>query len=272
MSDSADAGASRRTALVTGASSGIGAAFARRLAADGYHLVVVARDANRLRSLADELSVRHGTTVEVLPADLADPAQLAKVEARMRDAERPIDLLVNNAGFVISRRFVRTSIEDQERMLDVLVRAVLRLTHAALAAMIDRGRGAVVNISSLAGFVPQSTYGAAKAWVTSFSEALAVELRGSGVRVMAVLPGYVRTELQERAGRRIRLPRFLWLSADRVVDDALRDLRRGRVVSVPSKRYRVLAALIRLVPRPLVTALIHRFQRADQRYGATERL
>lgn len=177
----------------------------------------------------------------------------------MRDTERPIDLLVNNAGFVISRRFVRTPIEDQERMLDVLVKAVLRLTHAALTTMIDRRRGAVVHISSLAGFVPQSTYGAAKAWVTSFSEALAVEVRGSGVRVMAVLPGLTRTELQERAGRRIRGPRFLWLSADRVVDDALRDLRRGRVLSVPSKRYRMLATLVKLMPRRLLTALVHRF-------------
>jgi uncharacterized protein len=147
---------------------------------------VVARDADRLRQLADQLSAKHGTTVEVIAADLAAPVQLARVEARLSDPERPVDLLVNNAGFTLGRRFLRTTIEEQEQLLDVLVRAVQRLTYAALSGMVDRGRGAVVNVSSVASYVPQSTYGAAKAWVTSFSEALAVEMRGTGVRVMAV--------------------------------------------------------------------------------------
>jgi short-subunit dehydrogenase len=246
------------TALITGASSGIGAAFARRLAADGHGLVVVARDADRLQHLADQLSAQHGTIVEVIAADLADPVQLARVEARLSDPERPVDLLVNNAGFSLGRRFLRTTIEEQERLLDVLVRAVQRLTRAALPGMVDRGRGGVVNVSSVASYVSQSTYGAAKAWVTSFSEALAVEMRGTGVRVMAVLPGYTRTEFQERAGIRTRGPRMLWLSADRVVDGALRDLKRGRSLSIPSKRYRVLATLSRMSPRWIVTALTRR--------------
>jgi short-subunit dehydrogenase len=250
---------SQSTALITGASSGIGAAFARRLASDGCGLVLVARDADRLRQLADELAAKHGTTVEVATADLANRVQLAKVEARLSDPEHPVELLVNNAGFSLGRRFLRTTIEEQERLLDVLVRAVQRLTYAALPGMVDRGRGAVVNISSVASYVPQSTYGAAKAWVTSFSEALAVEMRGTGVQVMAVLPGYTRTEFQQRAGIGIRGPRMLWLSADRVVDDALRDLNRGRILSIPSKRYRVLATLSRLSPRWIVTALTRRF-------------
>jgi uncharacterized protein len=247
------------TALITGASSGIGAAFARRLAADGHGLVLVARDADRLQQLADQLSAQHGTIVEVIAADLADPVQLARVEARLSDPERPIDLLVNNAGFTLGRRFLRTTIDEQERLLDVLVRAVQRLTRAALPGMVDRGRGAVVNVSSVASYVSQSTYGAAKAWVTSFSGALAAEMRGTGVRVMAVLPGYTRTEFQQRAGIRTRGPGMLWLSADRVVDDALRDLRRGRVLSIPSKRYRVLATLSRMSPRWIVTAFTRRF-------------
>jgi hypothetical protein len=247
------------TALITGASSGIGAAFACRLAADGHGLVVVARDADRLQQLADQLSAQHGTIVEVIAADLADPVQLARVEARLSDPERPVDLLVNNAGFTLGRRFLRTTIDEQERLLDVLVRAVQRLTRAALPGMVDRGRGAVVNVSSVASYVPQSTYGAAKAWVRSFSQALAVEMRGTGVRVMAVLPGFTRTEFQQRAGIRTRGPRMLWLSADRVVDDALRDLKRGRILSIPSKRYRVLATLSRMSPRWIVTALTRWF-------------
>jgi hypothetical protein len=166
---------------------------------------------------------------------------------------------VNNAGFSLGRRFLRTTIEEQEKLLDVLVRAVQRLTYAALPGMVDRGRGAVVNISSVASHVPQSTYGAAKAWVTTFSGALALEMRGTGVRVMAVLPGYTRTEFQQRAGLRPRGPRVLWLSADRVVDDALRDLHRGRILSIPSKRYRVLATLSRMSPRWVVRALTRRF-------------
>jgi uncharacterized protein len=247
------------TALITGASSGIGAAFARRLAADGHGLVLVARDADRLRQLADELSAKHGRTVEVMAADLADPVQLARVEARLSDPQHPVDLLVNNAGFSLGRRFLRTTIEEQETLLDVLVRAVQRLTYAALRGMVDRGRGAVVNVSSVASYVPRSTYGAAKAWVTSFSEALAVEMRGTGVRAMAVLPGYTRTEFHQRAGIRGRGPRMLWLSADRVADDALRDLKRGRILSIPSKRYRVLATLSRVSPRWTVKAFIRRF-------------
>jgi uncharacterized protein len=247
------------TALITGASSGIGAAFARRLAAEGHGLVLVARDADRLRQLGDELSAKHGSTVEIMAVDLADPAQLARVEARLSDPERPVDLLVNNAGFSLGRRFLRTTIEEQEKLLDVLVRAVQRLTHAALRGMVNRGRGAVVNVSSVASYVPRSTYGAAKAWVTSFSEALAVEMRGTGVRVMAVLPGFTRTEFHQRAGIRARGPEMFWLSADRVVDEALRDLKRGRILSIPSKRYRVLAALSRMSPRWTVTAFTRRF-------------
>ncbi len=249
----------RSTALITGASSGIGAAFVRRLAADGHALVLVARDADRLRQLADELSAEYRSPVEVMAADLADPVQLARVEARLSDPERPVDMLVNNAGLSLGRRFLRTTIEEQEKLLDVLVRAVQRLTYAALRGMVDRGRGAVVNVSSVASYVPRSTYGAAKAWVTSFSEALAVEMRGTGVRVMAVLPGYTRTEFHQRAGIGAHGPGMLWLSADRVADEALRDLKRGRILSIPSRRYRILATLSRMSPRWIVTGFTRHF-------------
>lgn len=247
------------TALVTGASTGIGAAFARELAARGHDLVVVARDTERLDKLAPELSSQHGRNVEVLAADLTDSAQRAAVEARLADSDRPIDLLVNNAGIALGRRFARTTIEDQERLLDLHVRATLRLTHAALPGMIERGHGAVVNMSSIAAYVPQGSYNAAKAWVTLFSESLANETRRHGLRVMAVLPGFVRTELHERAGIRMSgTPGVLWLTPEQVVRGALRDLERGKVISVPTARYKVLAAFARTAPRRLVAAAVRR--------------
>ncbi|HKA69613.1 MAG TPA: SDR family oxidoreductase [Actinomycetes bacterium] len=248
------------TALITGASSGIGAAFAAALAARKHDLVLVARDEQRLAAVARAAAEQHGVATEVLSADLIDPVKCGQVEDRLRATDKPIDLLVNNAGFALGRRFVRTTVDEQEQMLDVLVRAVLRLTHAALPGMIERGHGAVVNVSSIAGEVPYGTYGAAKAWVTSFSQGLAAELRGTGVRAMALLPGFTRTEFQSRAGvRRGAIPGFLWLDPARVAEEALRDLDRGRVVSVPTTRYRVLTAAARLTPRAVLRASARRF-------------
>jgi len=248
------------TALITGASSGIGAAFAAALAARKHDLVLVARDEQRLAAVAQAAATEHGVATEVLPADLVDQGACGRVEERLRATEKPIDLLVNNAGFALGRRFVRTTVDEQEQMLDVLVRAVLRLTHAALPGMIERGHGAVLNVSSIAGEVPYGTYGAAKAWVTSFSQGLAAELRGTGVRVMALLPGFTRTEFQSRAGvSRGAIPSFFWLDPAQVAEQALRDLDRGRVVSVPTARYRVLTAAARLTPRAVLRASARRF-------------
>ncbi len=241
------------TALITGASAGIGATFAERLARDGYDLVLVARDTARLESLAARLRATYGVGAEVLPADLADTGACRQVERRLADPDRPVDLLVNNAGFGLRTPFLATDVEEDVRLLRVLVEAVLRLTHAALPGMVQRGRGDVINVSSVAGFVPWKTYGAAKAWVTSFSEGLAGQLRGTGVRVLALCPGFTHTEFHDRAGLSPAMaPPWLWLRATDVVDAALHDLRSGRVVSVPSRRYRVLTALARHAPRALV--------------------
>lgn len=249
------------TALVTGPTSGIGAAFAERLAADGYDLVLVARDVPRLEATAADLRHRFGGTVEVLPADLADRAQLARVEARLSDGERPVDLLVNNAGFGLRTRFSRGDVDDEERQLDVLVRAVLRLSHAALGGMLERGEGGIVNVSSVAGYVPRGTYGAAKAWVTSFSEGLAMELAGTGVRVMAVCPGFVHTEFHQRADMDVgSIPEVMWLTPEQVVEQAMSDLRRGRRVSIAGLQYRVLATLARHAPRGLAGGVSGRFR------------
>lgn len=248
----------RRTALVTGATAGIGAAFARRLAADSYDLVLVARDAARLRERASELSEAHGTAAEVLTADLTTEAGLAAVQARLDDPAAPVDLLVNSAGLSLNQSFLRSTAEAEETLLRLNVHAVMRLTKAVLPGMVERGRGAVVNVSSTAGFftpMPGSTYSATKAWVNNFSESMAYAVRPYGVRVMALCPGYVRTEFHARAGIDMsRTPERLWLDADAVAADAMRSLARGRVVRVVDWRYRLILRVVRLLPRRLVQA------------------
>lgn len=240
------------TALVTGPTAGIGRSFAEQLAARGHDLVLVARDGSRLDELAERLRSRHGVAVEVLSADLADRDSLATVEARLADPARPIAILVNNAGFGHKQPFTENSVEDEQRMLDVLVTAVMRLSHAAVGPMLARGEGAVVNVSSVAAFLPRGTYSAAKAYVVSFSEWLDLTYRDRGVRAMALCPGFVRTEFHERMGVGPgSAPRWMWLDADRLVRDALDDLDRGRTVSIPSKRYKVLSALARYTPSSL---------------------
>ena len=239
----------RSTALVTGPTAGIGTAFAEQLAARGHDLVLVARDRARLDELAERLTQEYGVAAEVLVANLADRTQLSAVEARLADRDRPVHLLVNNAGFGHKRPFLDNSVEEEQEMLDVLVTAVLRLTHAALGAMVERGEGAVVNVSSVSAFLPRGTYSAAKAYVTSMSEWADLAYRDRGVRVMALVPGFTRTEFHARMDvSRESAPGWMWLDADRLVADALRDLDRGRRVSVPSRRYKVLAAAARVAP------------------------
>ncbi|WP_455360219.1 SDR family NAD(P)-dependent oxidoreductase [Streptomyces sp. SYSU K21746] len=251
------------TVLITGASAGLGAAFTRRFAAKGCHLVLVARDKERLEGSAAALRAEFGVSVEVLVADLLDPAACRAVESRLGDADRPVDVLVNNAGFGLAAPFPYSPLEDEERMLDLLVRVPLRLTHAAIPGMRARRRGAVLNLSSIAGLLPTGTYGAAKAWITAFSESLRVDLAPYGVRVLAVCPGFTRTEFQDRAGMDVSaLPASAWLEADAVVTQALKDLQLGRPVSITGWRYKVYALAARHLPRTVVAGKMARTRRA----------
>ncbi|MDQ8704320.1 SDR family oxidoreductase [Streptomyces sp. LHD-70] len=253
------------TALITGSTAGIGSAFARRLAADGHNLVLVARDIARLREQATELHDRHGIEAEVLSADLATEAGIAAVEKRLGDRRDPVDLLINNAGFGHKGAYLDVPMAEELTMLKVHIEAVLRLTSAAVEAMRDRGRGGVVNVASVAAFVPRGTYGASKAWVVQFTQGAAKDLAGSGVRLMALCPGFVRTEFHERAGMGTdNIPKWMWLDADKLVAAALADLARGRTLSIPDPRYKALMGAVRVVPRNLLGGIT---SRTGRKYG-----
>ena len=244
-----------RIALITGATAGLGAEFARQLAANKFSLVLVARNADRLQSTANQLADEFGASVEVLPADLVTEAGIAAVTARLGDTTRPVDLLVNNAGFGLVTTFHQSPIEDEVRHLDLLVGVPMRLTHAALGQMVPRRTGTIINVASVAGYTPRGTYGAAKAWVLSFSRWANIHYRRHGITVTAVAPGFVHTEFHQRMNARTdNVPRLLWLTPDRVVTDALRAAARGKAVTVPTLRYKLIVAMTRLLPARLVAA------------------
>ena len=227
------------TALVTGGTSGIGAAFARALAARGDDLVLVARNPERLDEHAAELRERFGIAVEVISADLAVHDDVARVAARLEDADRPIDLLVNNAGFGLHTKLLDPEVGVHEHAIDVMIKAVLVLGGAAGRAMKTRGQGRIINVSSASGWIAQGNYSAIKAWVRVYSESLANELHGSGATVTALCPGWVRTEFHQRAGiRTSSLPSIVWIDVDRLVAEALRDADRGKMLSIPTKRWK----------------------------------
>ena len=246
-------------ALVTGASSGIGETFARRLAKRGDDLVLVARREDRLQALADELGAS-GTDVEVLPADLTTDDGLAAVEHRLSSSTAPVDLLVNNAGFGTSGPFAEMALERELEMIELNVVALVRLTRAAVDAMAERGAGAIVNVSSLASFqaLPRTAiYAATKAFVTSFTEALADEARGSGVRLQALCPGMTRTEFHAVGSWDVDwLPGIAWQSSEAVVDASLAALGSGRVVVIPGVVNKLAARASWLLPRRVVTRLV----------------
>jgi uncharacterized protein len=241
------------TALITGATAGIGYAFATELASRGHDLVLVARNQERLKATAKELADAHGVDVRTRTADLATTAGIKRVAKVLDDGERPIGLLVNNAGFGLRKWFTDNPIEEEEAVLNVMVRAPMHLTHTALNAMAPRRRGGIVNVASVAGFTPRGTYGAHKAWLISFSRWAHLAYEDQGVQVMALCPGFVRTEFHPRMEARTdNIPDWMWLDAGELVRSALADLDRGVAVSVPTLRWKAIAGLSRIAPARLV--------------------
>jgi uncharacterized protein len=247
------------TALITGPTAGIGRAFADAYAQRGFDLVLVSRDESRLKQVAEDVSRAHGVRCEVLPADLAESDDLARVEARIEDHRRPVEAVVNNAGYAVAKWFGDTTMEEEDRSLDVLVRAPMRLSHAAVRQMRARGGGEIVNVSSVAGFTPRGTYGAHKAWLTSLTEWINIAYGGEGIKATAVCPGFVRTEFHQRANLDLStVPRWMWLRPEQVVEEGIRDLLGGKAISIPSRRYRLLTSASRLLPRSAVARIARR--------------
>jgi len=249
------------TALITGGTSGIGAAFARALAARGDDLILVARDTDRLATTATELKDRYGVSVETITADLANRDDVQRIADRLASSQQPVDTLVNNAGFGIRGKLLDSDVTPQDHALEVMARAVMALSAAAGRPMRDRGSGVIINVSSTSGFVAINHYSAIKAYVTTLTEVLANELDGTGVTATALCPGYVRTEFHHRASIRTgSIPRPMWLDADELVAECLKDVEAGKVVSIPSFRYKVMMTGARHAPRGVIRAVSRRIR------------
>ena len=244
------------TALVTGATAGIGAAYAKLLAKEGFDLVLVARDLPRLKGVAKELSKLYKIKAETIKADLTKPAQLAKVEKRLANNLKPIEVLINNAGFGLKDSFLVSNLAKEQELLDVLVTAPMRLSHAVLPGMIKRNSGSIVNVSSVASFIAGGTYSAAKSYLTVFSEYLHTELRDTNIKVSALCPGFTRTEFHARGKMKMSgLPNYMWTAVDQVVAKSWRYVKAGKVICIPGWQYMLLSSIARIAPRPLVRKL-----------------
>jgi short-subunit dehydrogenase len=240
-------------ALVTGATAGIGFEFAKLLASEKHNLVLVARDESRLKNVAKELKSQYGIKCEVLVADLTKKKSLDEVAARISQSEKRIEVLINNAGFSVNQSISNGSYAQEEAMLNVLVTAVLRLSHAAAAQMRKNGSGDIVIVSSVASFMAGGTYSSAKAWATNFAESLAAEVNKYGVNVSALCPGFTHTEFHARANYdKSEVANWMWLNADYVVRTGWKDHKSGKVISIPSLRYKFLVLLMKIVPRSII--------------------
>ncbi|ASY25925.1 SDR family NAD(P)-dependent oxidoreductase [Candidatus Planktophila versatilis] len=238
-------------ALVTGATAGIGESFTRLLASKGYNIALVARDEVRLHERAAGLREKYGIQTFVLPADLATKGGVKLVEKYIQSYE--IEVLINNAGFGINKAFTASSLGDEQDLLNVLVRTPMRLMHVILPGMKERKSGTIINVSSVAGFIAGGTYSAAKSYLTVLSESLNTELKGTGVIVSALCPGFTRTEFHQRGRMKMKgLPSFMWLNADKLVAQSWKDARAHQPVSVPGWQYKLLVAIISIAPRSFV--------------------
>jgi short-subunit dehydrogenase len=238
-------------ALVTGATSGIGESFTRLLASHKYNIVLVARDLPRLQEGAKGLEEKFGVKTHLIQADLATDEGCRKVEGYI--LENQIDVLINNAGFGTNKSFTMSTIEIEQQLLDVLVRTPMRLMHVALPLMKGRNKGVIINVSSVAGYIAGGTYSASKSYLTVLSESLHTELAATGVKISALCPGFTRTEFHQRGKMSMKgLPEFLWLDADRLVEQSWSDVLKGKAVSVPGWQYKLLIFIVQTVPRSIV--------------------
>jgi short-subunit dehydrogenase len=236
-------------ALITGATVGIGDCFARHLASEGFNLIINARSKDKLEERAEFLRKSYGVEVIVLAADLATECE--KVEDYIQSHE--IEVLINNAGFGLNQSFLASPIEEEQRVLDVLVRAPMRLMHAVLPQMRKRNSGVIINVSSTAAFIAGGHYSAAKSYLTVMSESLHTQMLPTNVKVSSLNPGFTRTEFHQRAGMKMgAIPDFMWLEGDFLVKKAWSDALKGKAISIPGWQYKVLRAIIALAPRPYV--------------------
>jgi short-subunit dehydrogenase len=239
--------------LVTGATAGIGFEFAKLLASENHNLVLVARDETRLKKIAKDLKSQYGIKCEVLEADLTKKKSLEDVAKRISQKEKRIEVLINNAGFSVNQSISNGDYSAEKSMLDVLVTAVLRLSHAAAAQMRVNGGGDILIVSSVASFMTGGTYSSAKAWATNFAESLASEVNKYGVTVSALCPGYTHTEFHARANfDKSEVPNWMWLDADYVVRAGWKDHKHGKVISIPSLRYKFFVLLMKATPRSII--------------------
>jgi short-subunit dehydrogenase len=238
-------------ALVTGATAGIGESFTRLLAENNYNVVLVARDLPRLQERAQGLEAKYQVQTHCIQADLSTDAGCSEVERYI--ANNQIDVLINNAGFGINKAFTVSELEEEQKLLDVLVRTPMRLMHVALPLMKQRDRGVVINVSSVAGFIAGGTYSASKSYLTVFTESMHTELASTNVKISALCPGFTRTEFHQRGRMSMKgLPSFMWLDSDELVAQAWRDALKGEAISIPGWQYRLLVFVIQRLPRSIV--------------------
>lgn len=253
-------------ALVTGATAGIGESFTRLLAENNYNVVLVARDLPRLQERAQGLEAKYQVQTHCIQADLSTDAGCSEVERYI--ANNQIDVLINNAGFGINKAFTVSELEEEQKLLDVLVRTPMRLMHVALPLMKQRDRGVVINVSSVAGFIAGGTYSASKSYLTVLTESMHTELATTNVKISALCPGFTRTEFHQRGRMSMKgLPSFMWLDSDELVAQAWRDALKGEAISIPGWQYRLLVFVIQRLPRSIVRKVGMSMRRKQRKKG-----
>jgi len=249
-----------KKALITGASAGIGLEFAYQLAQKNYDLILVSRNQQKLDEIAQDISSKHKNRNEVLVADLSTQEGIDLVTNKIK-SNQDIEFIVNNAGLGINKPFHKASLNEESDLLNVLVKAPLEITHSAITSMLNRNRGFIINVGSVAAWTTSGTYSAAKVWLTSFSESLNTNYKKYGIHVSAVAPGLTKTEFHQRANMSIdSIPNWMWLNSKLVVRDSIKAVLKGKTIVVPSLRYKLLVSFLKLMPRSFIRKFSDSYQ------------